>query len=174
MKDCISADSVALVIKGSSLNNCLNSSYTYVLANSFSIGALTACFVVACIIVLCSAFSLCVCAVFFHSLMSFEISRRSYMAIATVSTRVQVPWNNVSVDCAVRRSRSELLRAGVTIPNQSQIQAVRANPNTGRVFHACYRMISASAVVLGFGLEEHLEDTSWPFIFFPWSCAICL
>ncbi len=42
-------------------------------------------------------------------------------------------------------------------------KTVRANPNTGRAFHACHRMISASAVVLGFGLQEHLEDTSWPF-----------
>lgn len=42
-------------------------------------------------------------------------------------------------------------------------KSVRANPNTGRLFHACHRMISASAVVQGFGLHEHLEDTSWPF-----------
>ncbi len=27
-------------------------------------------------------------------------------------------------------------------------------------------MISASAVVLGFGLQEHFEDTSWPFNYF--------
>lgn len=79
---------------------------------------------------LCTVLFLCVCVMFFHLPMSFEISRciRIWPLRQCMSA-----WylNHVIVNCAVRRSRSGLLRAGVTVPNQSQIQDCQSKSQHG-------------------------------------------
>lgn len=140
------------------------------LANSFSdsyvsIGAFTACFVVARIIVLCTVLFLCVCVMFIHLPMSFEISMRS-LRIWPLRQSVQERRYHEIMSLWIALFGGPALSSsaqGLLSQISLKYKTVRANPNTGRVFHACHRMISASAVVLGFGLQEHLEDTSWPF-----------
>lgn len=103
-------------------------------------------------------------ALFFHLPMSFEL----YVQPLRQSVQKRSYLNHI----AQVMSQSIALFGGPVLASSAQgllshislkYKPVRANPNTGRVFHACHRMISASAVVLGFGLQEHLEDTSWPF-----------
>lgn len=136
------------------------------LANSFS----DSCFYRCIHIVLCcrahhcsvhSAFSLCMRDV--HSFTDVLWDLRIWPLRQSVQERryheIMTSWIALFGGPALSSSAQGLL---------SQIslkyKTVRANPNTGRAFHACHRMISASsAVVLGFGLQEHLEDTSWPF-----------
>lgn len=108
-------------------------------------------------------FSLCMRDV--HSFtMSFEISIRS-QRIWPLRQSVQERWYQI-MSSWIALFRGPALSSsaqGLLSQISLKFKTVRANPNTGRVFHACHRMISASAVVLGFGLQEHLEDTSWSF-----------
>lgn len=103
---------------------------------------------------------------FFHLSMSFETTSSVRIAIASVSRKAQIPYMSyVIAECAVRRSRSELLCAGGTVPYQSQIQDCQSKSQHGPRISRLPSHDKCICCVLGFGLQEHLEDTSWPFNF---------
>lgn len=124
---CTSADSVCSSVKVCSLNNCMYSS-AHMWQYSFGCISMHSLFVEA-RAHRCS--DIVQYALFFHLPMSFE-TRAVRIAIATVGRKSAVTFIiYVVVGRAVRRSRSGLRCAGVTVPNQSQMRDCQSKSQHG-------------------------------------------